>query len=300
MRSISHLIAHLPYLAEVSNTLSFTKAAESMHLSQAAISYQIKQLEEKTGTQMVLRQSGSPLKLTCAGEALAKEYQYCAKRLSLALHQLDHEQLRGELRLSAPVDFGSVVMPKIMAHIRQLAPELKIDLHTSDAVMDLSTSPWEMAIRVNTQTDVINPDPLFYSDTYLVASPAYLESYGKPSSLLSLKKHRILIRESSKFRAWSKLLKNSKVSFRDLQQRITLGNSFAICEAAKEGLGLAMLPEFIVKDALNSQCLIPLMPNKTKHARGTFYLARIDAPQLTRYEALIRQAFKDVYTDNAK
>lgn len=204
------------------------------------------------------------------------------KHIIYAFHQLDHEQLRAELRLSsAPVDFGNVVMPRIMG---------------------LSTSPWEMAIRVNTQNDVINPSPLFHSDTYLVASPRYLEDFGKPSSLQSLTKHRILIRESSKFRAWSKLLENSKLSFRDLRQRITLGNSFAICEAAKEGLGLAMLPEFIafiVKDALRTESLIQLMPNKTKHARGTFYLARIDAPQLTRYEALIRQAFKDVYRNNA-
>ena len=112
MFSLSHILTHLPYLAEVARTSSFTEAAQAMNLTQAAVSYQIKQLEEKTGSKLVVRKSGSQLRLTSAGKSLTREYSYCAKRLTLALEQLDHTENQGELRITSPVDFGSMLMPK--------------------------------------------------------------------------------------------------------------------------------------------------------------------------------------------
>ena len=295
MSKLTRIISHLPYLAEVARAHSFTKAAEAMHLTQSALSYQIKQLEEKTGTKLLLRQSGSQIILTSAGENLVNEYNHCAKRLSLALAQLDHQDMRGELRITAPVDFGSLLMPKIMAYIQEKAPNLRVDLHTSDSVIDLNASRWEMGIRVNAQSQVIDPEPLLTANIQLVTSPGYLETRGTPTSLLSLSKHTILVRESSHYRSWSMLFEQHDITMDQLQNRIVLGNSFAIREAAKQGLGIAILPTFIVEEDLENQSLIPLLPDKTQHITGTFYIARIDVPQLASYETLLRSAFKNVY-----
>jgi DNA-binding transcriptional LysR family regulator len=289
------VLTHLPYLAEVARTLSFTKAAEAMHLTQAALSYQIKQLEEKVGCQLVLRQSGSQLKLTSAGESLVKEYVYCAKRLVLALSQLDHKANYGELRITTPVDLGSILMPKIMAYFKIHAPDLKIDLHTSDAIMDLQSSRWEMAIRVNSQKDVIDKTPIATTLCYVVASPDYLKNNGIPKTLNQLKSHTILVRESSKYRAWSRLFNTEKLQFSQFTKRIVLGNSFAIREAAKEGLGIAILPKFIVKDELEQRSLVSFLQESTSSISAEFFIARIDAPQLESYELIMRNAFNNIF-----
>lgn len=296
MSLISNLISHLPYLAEVADSRSFTKAAQTLHLTQAAVSYQIKQLEEKTGCQLVIRQSGSQLKLTSAGENLVSEYNYCAKRLRLAFEHLNHQENRGELRITTPVDFGSLLMPKVMAYLKKAAPHLAIDLHTSDALMDLSSSRWDMAVRVNNQGDVVDKTPLFTTAVCVAASPAYLAEFGTPKNIAALVHHRILVRESSRYRSWNRVLASENLSTDNIPERVVLGNTFAIKEAAKEGLGIASLPSFILGDALSRGDLVPLLVPYTAPLHAEFYIARIDAPQAQSYERLLRDAFVQVYS----
>lgn len=287
MKLSPHVLSHLPYLAALAEAASFTGAAGQMNITQAAMSYQIKSLEEKLNCTLVVRQSGSRLRLTAAGEQLTQEYLFCAKRLEMLLQQMNHEAGLGTLRISTPVDFGSLLMPKIIARIKNIAPRLHIELHTSDEVVDLSSSLWDMAIRSAALPD----EKLIYSSKIcLVSSDKYQIKYGSPKSISDIKNHIVLLRKNSQHRTWSALLKAQSLTVDHLEETMTLGNTIALKEAAKEGLGIALLPEFVVQEDIADKKLNRLLPGHTKKMQANFYLSKIQTPQTQSYEKLLFEA----------
>lgn len=291
MKISPHIIAHLPYLAALHDTGSFTAAAQQLNITQAAMSYQIKALEEKLGCTLVMRQSGSQLKLTSAGELLVTEYLFCAKRLGMVLEQLNHSEGKGVLKISTPVDFGSLLMPRAMAALKALAPGLHIDLHTSDEMVDLATSKWDMAIRSYINTD---QEPIYTSKICLVVSNSYRARCGVPGSLQEINQHTILMRENAYHRTWRTLLAQQELTIDYIQDRMIMGNTIALKEAAKQGLGIALLPEFVVRENIQDKKLEVLLPDATEALAVKFFLAKINATQLHSYEQLLRQVFKSL------
>ncbi|WP_052417733.1 LysR family transcriptional regulator [Cellvibrio mixtus] len=291
MKLTPHIIAHLPYLAALAETGSFTVAAQQMNITQAAMSYQIKALEEKLNCTLVMRQSGAPLKLTSAGELLITEYLYCAKRLNIVLQQLNHGEGKGILKISTPVDFGSMLMPKAMAALKILAPDLHIDLHTSDDMVDLATSKWDMAIRSYLNTD---QPPIYTSKICLVVSEIYKKRCGIPKTIREINKHTILMRENANHRTWKMLLAQHELTIDHIQDRMIMGNTLALKEAAKQGLGIALLPEFVVREDISEKKLTVLLPKITTTLTSNFYLSKINASQLQSYEHLLRRVFKEI------
>lgn len=291
MKLTPHIIAHLPYLAALAEAGSFTLAAQQMNITQAAMSYQIKALEEKLNCTLVIRQSGARLKLTSAGELLITEYLYCAKRLNMVLQQLNHGEGKGILKISTPVDFGSMLMPKAMAALKILAPDLHIDLHTSDDMIDLATSKWDMAIRSYLNTD---QPPIYTSKICLVVSESYKKRCGIPKTIQDINKHTVLMRENANHRTWTTLLAQNDLSIDYIQDRMIMGNTLALKEAAKQGLGIALLPEFVVREDISEKKLAVLLPKITTTLSSNFYLSKINASQLQSYEQLLRQVFKEI------
>ncbi len=291
MKLTPHIIAHLPYLAALAEAGSFTLAAQQMNITQAAMSYQIKALEEKLNCTLVLRQSGAQLKLTSAGELLITEYLYCAKRLNMVLQQLNHGEGKGILKISTPVDFGSMLMPKAMAALKILAPDLHIDLHTSDDMVDLATSKWDMAIRSYLNTD---QPPIYTSKICLVVSESYKKRCGIPKTIQDINKHTVLMRENANHRTWTTLLAQNDLSIDYIQDRMIMGNTLALKEAAKQGLGIALLPEFVVREEISEKKLAVLLPKITTTLSSNFYLSKVNASQLQSYEQLLRRVFKEI------
>ncbi|RYY01200.1 MAG: LysR family transcriptional regulator [Gammaproteobacteria bacterium] len=291
MKLTPYVITHLPYLAALAETKSFTSAAQRMNITQAAMSYQIKALEEKLNCTLVLRQSGGQLKLTNAGDLLVNEYAYCANRLGLVLDQLNHGEGKGILKISTPLDFGSLLMPKAMAALKVLAPKLHIDLHTSDENVDLATSKWDMAIRSHVNMD---SEPLYTSKIFLVVSKSYKERCGTLKTIKDICNHTVLMRENSKRRTWSTLLAQHDLSIDHIQDRMILGNTIALKEAAKQGLGIALLPEFVVKEDIKDKKLDVLLPASSSALVSKFYLSKINALQLDTYAQLLIRVFKKI------
>lgn len=291
MKLTPYIIAHLPYLAALAEAGSFTLAAQHMNITQAAMSYQIKALEEKLNCTLVIRQSGAQLKFTSAGELLITEYLYCAKRLNMVLQQLNHGEGKGILKISTPVDFGSMLMPKAMAALKILAPDLHIDLHTSDDMVDLATSKWDMAIRSYLNTD---QPPIYTSKICLVVSESYKKRCGIPKTIQDINKHTVLMRENANHRTWTTLLAQNDLSIDYIQDRMIMGNTLALKEAAKQGLGIALLPEFVVREDISEKKLAVLLPKITTTLSSNFFLSKINASQLQSYEQLLRRVFKEI------
>lgn len=292
----AHLIAHLPYFAAVAKYQSFTVAAESLFVSQAAVSYQIRQLEMKLDVLLVVRQSGSRVYLTNAGLQLAAEYQTCEERLEHVLQSLQPQTLTGTLRLTAPVDFASKVLPYVFMELQSRAPDLKIDLDVSDAVIDLIAEGFDFAIRTVTVTDAerLQHELLGQAHKSVVASPSYLAQHPAPQSLNDLSKHQLLVRGLGQYFSWNQLLASEELSLNNDYHTLVLGNTFALEEGAKAGLGLALLVDFAIQEALQTGQLVRVLPQFTEKLTTSLYLSYLPSPQADVFKQVLQQAIDTV------
>ncbi|WP_020561157.1 LysR family transcriptional regulator [Thiofilum flexile] len=290
----SHLLAHLPYFAAVSRFNSFTLAAEYLHVSPSAISYQIRQLEDKLEVSLVLRQSGSKLNLTTAGKALAQAYQQFEQGLEQVLVQLQPSHLSGRVQMTAPVDFASRVLPYVLAELKSIAPNLVVELEASDALRDLIQDGFDLAIRSEPNDERLRHKVLLQVRKSVVASPAYIQHYGVPKLLSELDRHTLLVRGLGQYTSWKQLLALQNLEWSEGFNTLILGNSFALEEGAKAGLGLALLADFVVADALERGELVQIMPHLTQSLSTTFYVSFAPTPQARVYVEVLQQALKQV------
>ena len=106
----------------------------------------------------------------------------------------------------------------------------------------------------------------------------------------NLSNHRILVRQGSGWRSWSALYQ-SRPQFTKL---LTLGNTLGMREAAIEGLGVALLPEFVAKQEISQGQLIKILPEATSQLKVYFCIHQIASEQTRHYENLLRDAAKGI------
>jgi DNA-binding transcriptional LysR family regulator len=95
-------------------------------------------------------------------------------------------------------------------------------------------------------------------------------------------------------RTWTALLAQHDLTIDHIQDRMILGNTIALKEAAKEGLGIALLPEFVVREDIKDKKLDVLLSSFTASLASKFFLSKINASQMQTYEELLRRVFKEI------
>lgn len=268
---IKDLLPYLPAFAAIARAGSFSRAATELALSQAAVSYQIKQLEGRLGFALFMRKQGSKIALTEKGSLLLGEYQRLARELDGLLTTLMPSQSRTIIRLTAPVDLGSKRLTPLLPGLE--AQGLIIDLHLADRQIDLGNSPFDLAIRRDCQESQLEYLPLLTSSNRLVCSPGYLAQHGKPGDIRALARHRLLLRERTRSRSWQELLSRVGLNLSDLSDIRVLGNSFALLEAALAGWGIALLPDYLVQEPMAQGRLQSLTLDEGEPIATPFYLA---------------------------
>ena len=264
------ILPHLPCFAAVAQQGSFSRAAVGLALTQAAVSYQIRQLEDKLGFALFIRSQGSRIVLTERGQLLLDEYRLLEKNLS---QLLDHLQPRGSrqlVRITAPVDVGSLLLTPAIPPLQ--AQGLHIELHLADETIALAESLFDLAIRSDQRERGLAHEPLFESANVLVAGNAYLSHQGQPRRVADLASHHLLVRSRDDSRSWTELLAGAGLSMGDCAQQV-LGNSFALLEGARCGLGIALLPEYLVTTALARGELAEVRLGDARVPATPFFLA---------------------------
>lgn len=168
----------------VTTCLNFTKAAQSVSRTQSAVSLQIKRLEEIVGKPLFERTRQS-VAITPTGEAL-KVY---AKRILLAndaaLSQIRDPEAEGRVRIGAPDDYATLVLPKILSIIGAQHPRLQIEVvceNTPDLLQAIGSRDLDIAVGVHTPGSV-SGQIICYEPLHWVAAPGYTDD---PDATLSL------------------------------------------------------------------------------------------------------------------
>ena len=279
----------LAIFARVAELRSFLLAAKDLELSKATVSKSIARLETKLGARLFNRTSRR-LALTDAGQlVLDRAVRILAE--GEAAESEAHAQSatpRGLLRLAVPMSFGLKEVVPLLPEFLAEYPEVAVDLHLSDAVVDLIGAGFDAALRIAALPDSsLRARRLRDVSRYLVAAPGYLKRHGRPAHPRDLMDHACLcyayLPTPDVWRFISK--KGKEVQVRPAGP-LRANNADALAPALFAGLGLAVQPDFVVGDAIEGGRLEVVMPDWTPPPIALHLVMPPGGPRPARVEVL--------------
>ncbi|TNC50807.1 LysR family transcriptional regulator [Rubellimicrobium rubrum] len=234
----------------VASAGSLTHAGDSLHLSQSAVSRQIRALEESLNTTLFHRHARG-LILTEQGELLFEATRSMNKRLETAAARIrdSEEEVFGELRVTTTLAFGTLWLAPRLPKLYERYPDLKIHLMLEERVLDLPMREADVAIRMKepSQADLIRKR-LMAIRIGLYASRTYLERSSKLEKLEDIAQHRVITQgpTSAQVTAGASLAEQL-LSF-EPQSLLTINNYFGVLQATLNDLGVGVIPDYITED----------------------------------------------------
>jgi len=245
----------LAIFAKVVELRSFAAAASELSLSRATVSKAVTRLEQRLGARLFNRTSRR-LALTDAGQKLSDR----AARLLADGEAAENEALaqsvapRGLVRLAVPMTFGVRAVAPILPQFLQAYPDVTIDLHLSEAMVDLIGEGFDAGLRIASLPDSsLIARRLCAMPRYTVASPGYLKRRGRPTHPMHLAQHQCLgYAYLSTPNVWHYTNSAGEQASVRPAGPLRVNNGEALLQAVVAGLGIADLPDFIVGDAIAS------------------------------------------------
>ncbi|MBX4952439.1 LysR family transcriptional regulator [Rhizobium binae] len=265
----------LAMFAKVAEERSFVRAAQTLGVSVPTVSRAVSRLEQRLGARLFNRTSRQ-LALTDFGlrlvDSAARIYAE-AEMAEDAARELATRP-RGLIRLAAPMDFGIRWLAPILPDFFELFPEVSIDLHMSDAVVDIVGDGFDAALRI-----AVLPDSSLVArrlapvDRFILAAPAYLEQYGVPQHPRDLAAHHCLgYAYRARQDAWRLRNSEGKEEVIVPSGSLRATNSQALVPMALRGLGIIELPEFLAHDYLVGGQLRPVLPDWTLPTGALYFV----------------------------
>ncbi|WP_455221672.1 LysR family transcriptional regulator [Kaarinaea lacus] len=249
---------------KVAEKQSFTKASEELGMEKSTVSMKISQLEERLGTRLLNRTTRS-VTLTEAGEGY---YHYCQQVIDTA-KEAEHfaetlsSEPQGLLRITSPVDFGQIFVSTLIDPFLKKHPKVQIDLVLRNPPVDIIDERIDIALMPNfggLQDSSLVARKILETDLGVYASPAYIKRHGKPETIEDIDDHDYIgFRYGSK---WSIPVtrKNAKYVI-EPKARISINDVLSCKQAARDGLGLAIIPGRIAEQDVKSRKLVQLLTN---------------------------------------
>lgn len=251
MNNLRFLLPYLYAYLAVAKHQSFTKAADELCVSQSAISYQIKKLEELLGLKLLDRSCRNSVKLTVQGCNLKIRCQSLFLELQGGLLSLNEDANHHSLRIAAPSCLGAAVLTHVVAKMKETQQAININLQLDDQCIDLSQHNIDFAIRINNHDSKLQYTPLFNVKMKLVVSTQYIARYGMPSGARGLSEHQVIMGRDEDS-DWQQLMTQLPELQVDPNKISYINNTLAVLAATQAGLGIAYLPEYLVSDLLAS------------------------------------------------
>lgn len=266
-------------------TGSFVSTSVSLNTSPQMVTKYIAFLEKHLGLKLLNRTTRSQ-HLTVFGK---QYYQRCLLILAeiketKILAQQFIEEPKGRLRISAPVSYGHYNLIPVISRFMKRYPKLNIDIQLSDRYVDIVKEDYDIVFRIGQLNDSgligrkLKPFQLIFA-----ASPSYLMQNGVPAVPDDLKNHQCLIyqyvnRNKNDY-VWPFTM-NGKVVNLSISGSLQSNDTSALAIAAIEGLGITMLPEPMLNEAIKQDKLLPILQNYLPPAREVHMLYTADRQPL--------------------
>ncbi|PKP74615.1 MAG: LysR family transcriptional regulator [Alphaproteobacteria bacterium HGW-Alphaproteobacteria-6] len=243
----------------VADAGSLTHAGETLHLSQSAVSRQIRSLEESLGSTLFHRHARG-LILTEQGELLFEATSSMNRRLETAAARIrdSEDEVFGELRVTTTTGFGTLWLAPRLTKLYERYPDLKIDLMLEERVLDLPMREADVAIRMKepSQADLIRRR-LMNIRIRLYATSEYLAAHGTPERLSDIAEHRLISQHEGapQVAAGASLVQH--LISQEIRSRLTVNHYFGVLQAVLNHLGIGVLPDYLTEDFPNLVRVLP-------------------------------------------
>jgi DNA-binding transcriptional LysR family regulator len=279
----------LAIFAKVVEQRSFARAAADLKLSKATVSKAVARIEARLGTRLFNRTSRR-LALTDTGRRLAERAAHILAEGEAAESEglAESATPRGLVRLAAPMSFGISYVAPVLPEFLARYPEVSIDLHLSDAMVDLIGEGFDAAIRIAALPDSsLVARRLCPMTPHLVGAPAYLARRGRPQHPLELAEHACLgYAYQLTPDTWRFKRKNGETATVRPAGPFRVNNGDAMLPMLLAGVGLGILPDFIVRDAIADKRLELLLPEWNLPSGAVHWVTPPGGPKPKRLELL--------------
>ena len=262
------------YAAVVENG-GFSAAGRALGVPKSRLSKRVSQLEERLGVRL-LQRTTRRFVVTEVGERF---YTHCRAVLEEAQAAQDavdelRAEPRGVVRLSCPVSLTQTVLAPLLPDFMDLYPKVQVRVLSTNNRVDVIGEGFDLAIRVRSKLDTdanLVMRSFGQARTSLVASPGFLAAHGRPDSPDELSRLPALsMREHEGAQVWELIGADGEVINVEVQARVITGEFSVLLEAARRGMGVALLPEFVCAPAIaNGELELVLpdwsMPEGTMH-----------------------------------
>ncbi|MEQ4453237.1 LysR family transcriptional regulator [Kosakonia sp. YIM B13605] len=284
------------YLIVVARERSFTRAAAKLGVSQSALSHAIRGLEERLQIRLLTRTTRS-VAPTDAGEALINSIGPRFKEIEEELIALTdmRDRVAGNIRITLGEHaLHSTVWPAIKPFL-EAYPDVKVELTIDNTLTDIVSERYDAGIRLGEQVarDMvavrIGPDWRMV----VVGSPGYFSRHGKPQTPHDLQQHNCInmrLPTLGGLYAWE-FSKDSQPMRVRVEGQLTFNNLASRIEAATSGMGLALVPEDCVAQAVNEGKLATVLDDWCEPFPG-YYLYYPSRKQHTAAFTLLIDALR--------
>jgi DNA-binding transcriptional LysR family regulator len=238
--------------AAVADTGSFTAAARHLVMPKSTVSRKVGELEKRVGARLIQRTTRR-LRLTDVGRVYS---EHCARisreadEADLAVQRMQATP-RGLLRISAPPSFRT--LGQIAAEFLKRYPDVRIEVVCTERHVDLVAEGFDVAVRVGPLTDSnLIARKLAVVKQILVAAPGYLRRRGSPRGPVELQEHETIGLGSGPGPGLWSLDKAGESVDVHVRRLLVVNDIEWVHEAARRGIGIALLPEFACKEDLQA------------------------------------------------
>ncbi len=271
---------------------SVTAAAARLNLSKSVISKRVSDFEANVGAPLFRRNAGR-ITATENAERLAERLRPALRELvqaaeSAAWGMDGTSPLAGQLAIAAPMSFGTMYLGPILARFAAAHPGLSFRIDYDDRARDLVRDGFDLGIRIGDAKDgALMSRKLCDDRQVVVASPDYVARRGAPKTPADLAAHQTIgYAHMADSQLWHFTQGNKPVS-PHVRGRIVMNNGEAMRDMAIGGLGLAILPRFIVAQALDEGRLVQVLADVETRALPVMAVWPPISPMPAKLRALI-------------
>ncbi|OLL27526.1 hypothetical protein BTH42_32330 [Burkholderia sp. SRS-W-2-2016] len=285
--------------AQVARRASFSEAASELRLSTGTVSRKISELEQMLGV-LLFERSTRKVCLTeigCMFYDRSLQMLQFAEESSFIVQDLQTEP-GGTLRITAPILFGTMHLGPLIRTFMDRHPKVRVELSVSDHLESLATGEHDIAIRItNHLDDTVVARRLATVNWAVCASPEYLGRRGSPAVPADLREHNCY--------HYPSVIKYGKWSFRKgdaeytvpIRGRLQVNNSQIIADQVLAGMGIGLLPTYVVGEYMKTGQLIPLLQAYQPTVNSALYALyqpnRYMTGKVRRFIDLLRESIYD-------